>query len=48
VTIELKDVDGGTEMRLVHEGFLTEMSCTNHGMGWNVALEKMVRLLESN
>lgn len=48
VTIELKDVDGGTEMRLVHEGFVTEMSCSQHGLGWNVALDKMVRLLESN
>ena len=48
VTIELKDVDGGTELRLVHEGFVTEMSCSRHGVGWNGALDNMVRLLESN
>jgi len=47
VTISLRDVEGGTEMKLIQEGFLTELSCTKHSFGWNGSLDKMVRLLES-
>ncbi len=34
VTIRLKDVDGGTEMTLIHERFLTEASRADHARGW--------------
>jgi uncharacterized protein YndB with AHSA1/START domain len=47
VTIELRDVEGGTEMRLIQEGFLTEVSCSNHSLGWNGSFDKLTRLLES-
>jgi uncharacterized protein YndB with AHSA1/START domain len=47
VTIALRDVEGGTEMRLVHEGFVTEVSCTSHGAGWKVGLDNMAKLLEA-
>ena len=34
VTIRLKEVDGGTEMTLIHEQFLTEASRKDHARGW--------------
>ena len=41
VTIELKDVDGGTELKLTHERFLTEASRDQHASGWESALDKL-------
>ncbi len=38
VTIELRDVEGGTEMKLTHERFLTEQSRDRHAKGWEVVL----------
>src|SRR5579863_2610796 len=35
VTIHLRDVDGGTEIRLVHERFASENSCKGHTQGWS-------------
>jgi uncharacterized protein YndB with AHSA1/START domain len=47
VTVELRDVEDGTEMRLIQEGFLTEVSCSRHGIGWNGSFDKLTRLLEA-
>jgi uncharacterized protein YndB with AHSA1/START domain len=38
VTIALKEVAGGTEMKMTHERFLTEASRAAHEGGWNYAL----------
>ncbi len=46
VTITLRDVEGGTEMTLVHEGFTTEGSRDGHGKGWSSGLTKLQQLLE--
>ena len=46
VTITLKDVQGGTEMKLVHEGFITDASRDGHAHGWSSSFEKLQRLLE--
>ncbi len=46
VTIYLRDVEGGTELKLVHDRFATEQSRDGHQNGWAPALDKMVQLLE--
>jgi uncharacterized protein YndB with AHSA1/START domain len=48
VTIHLRDVAGGTEMKLVHEGFVTEESRNGHMRGWTGGVDKLQQLLESN
>jgi uncharacterized protein YndB with AHSA1/START domain len=45
VTITLRDVEGGTEMKLVHERFLTEASRDRHQTGWESVLEKLAEFL---
>ena len=46
VTVELRDVDGGTEVILRHEGFVSEDSRNRHQHGWTGTLEKMAGYLE--
>ena len=41
VTVELKDADGGTELRLIHEQLPNEASRDGHTRGWNSALGKL-------
>ena len=41
VTIELRDLEGGTELKLTHERFLTEESRDQHALGWQSALGKL-------
>ena len=41
VTVTLTPVDGGTEVRLVHEG-LTDDQAARHAEGWNHFLERLV------
>jgi uncharacterized protein YndB with AHSA1/START domain len=48
VTIELRDVEGGTEMTLRHERFLTEQAVKSHTYGWTGSLVKLAELLEGN
>ena len=48
VTITLRDVEGGTEMKLVHEGFASDGSRDGHSKGWSGGLDKLQRLLEKN
>lgn len=47
VTVELKDHDSGTELRLTHERLPTEQSRDNHTEGWSGALEKLQRMYET-
>jgi uncharacterized protein YndB with AHSA1/START domain len=44
VTVELKDADGGTELRLIHEQLPNEASRDGHTEGWNSALDKLETL----
>lgn len=46
VTVALRDVEGGTEIKLTHERFETEASREAHQHGWVGAMDKMVRFLE--
>ena len=41
VTIEFRDVEGGTEMKLTHDRFLTEASKAGHERGWTSTLDKL-------
>jgi uncharacterized protein YndB with AHSA1/START domain len=41
VTISLKDVEGGTELTLLHERFLSEGSRNGHTKGWAGSLDKL-------
>jgi uncharacterized protein YndB with AHSA1/START domain len=47
VTISLKEVEGGTEMTLVHEGFTEDASREGFTRGWTSVLEKLQQLLET-
>ena len=44
VTVEFRDIPGGTELHLVHEGFLSEQACDGHRFGWMSTLEKLSNL----
>lgn len=46
VTIELKDVDGGTEVVLIHDGLPERDTVEQHATGWTGALENLADLLE--
>lgn len=46
VTVTLEAVDGGTTVRLVHEGLTAEQE-VGHAEGWNHFLERLVRLATS-
>jgi len=47
VTIHLRDVEGGTELRLVQERFASENSCKAHTQGWTNALAKFAAAVEA-
>jgi uncharacterized protein YndB with AHSA1/START domain len=44
VTISLKDVDGGTELTLRHDRFLSEQSRDGHNNGWSGTLDKLAAM----
>lgn len=46
VTVALRDVEGGTEIKLTHERFATEASRDAHQHGWSGSMDKLVRFLE--
>ena len=48
ITIELADVDGGTELQAVHEGLPPGLSLVDNETGWRMALAKLAGLLEKN
>jgi uncharacterized protein YndB with AHSA1/START domain len=41
VTVELRDLDGRTELKLRHEGLPSAADRDGHGKGWNSALNKL-------
>jgi uncharacterized protein YndB with AHSA1/START domain len=45
VTIRLRDVDGGTEMTLIHDRFLTEASREDHATGWESVIGNLAKFL---
>jgi len=46
VTVFLRDVEGGTEIRLRHEQFATEGSRDGHAMGWESLFSKLASAIE--
>ncbi len=44
VTVTFADVDGGTEVTLLHERFATPETCEHHRMGWQAIFDKMPAL----
>jgi uncharacterized protein YndB with AHSA1/START domain len=46
VTISLRDVEGGTEIKLKHEQFATEASRDSHQHGWSNLLPVLAKLVE--
>lgn len=47
VTIELRDLDGKTELTLTHEFFETEIQKIQHNAGWDQCLECLVQYFEN-
>jgi uncharacterized protein YndB with AHSA1/START domain len=47
VTITFKDVEGGTELTLLHERFQSEASRGRHSEGWTSIVEKLQRFAEA-
>jgi uncharacterized protein YndB with AHSA1/START domain len=47
VTLTFKDVEGGTELTLLHENFNTEESRDGHNKGWAGSFDKLARILEA-
>ena len=41
VTVEFIDLEGKTEVRLLHEGFSSEEFSCSHTEGWNEALDRL-------
>jgi len=41
VTVEFTDLDGKTEVKLLHEGFSSEEFSSRHAEGWNEALKRL-------
>jgi uncharacterized protein YndB with AHSA1/START domain len=46
VTVELRDIQGGTEIIITHERFPAQSGVEEHTIGWNCALERFVLLVE--
>jgi uncharacterized protein YndB with AHSA1/START domain len=46
VTISLRDVEGGTEIKLRHEQFATEASRDSHQHGWSDLLPQLAKVVE--
>ncbi len=44
VTVQLKDVDGGTELTLTHEHFTSSEAVVKHQNGWIGCLDRLERL----
>jgi uncharacterized protein YndB with AHSA1/START domain len=47
VTIELKPVEGGTELELVHDRFFDQAARDNHERGWSGTVAKLDALFAS-
>lgn len=46
ITIDLAEVQGGTQLTLTHEGFATEESRDAHNMGWTGTIDKLEQQAE--
>lgn len=46
VEIDLRERDGGTELRLVHSGFEAGETADDHRGGWESCLDRLAKLLE--
>ena len=46
VRVALRDVDGGTELKLTHSGFKTEASRDGHEKGWSGIAARLEKALE--
>ena len=44
VTVEFAETDGGTEVRLHHEGFADQGDCDRHNQGWSSSLNCLEKL----
>lgn len=44
-TVEFREVPGGTEVTLVHEGFPDKATRDGHAAGWGGSLDKLARFL---
>ena len=47
VTIHLRDVDGGTEIKLIHDRFLSKESRDGHNQGWMGILDHLVEVMSA-
>jgi len=47
VTVTFRDVDSGTEIHLVHEGFTSDQSLAAHKSGWEGSFHKLEGLFAS-
>jgi uncharacterized protein YndB with AHSA1/START domain len=45
VTIRLRDVEGGTEVHLIHERIASSTSCSGYDRGWKSCMEKLANYL---
>ena len=48
ITMTLLDEDGGTRLLAVHEGLPTGVSPADNETGWQMALSRLARLVESS
>jgi uncharacterized protein YndB with AHSA1/START domain len=46
ITVRLKEVPGGTELELLHEGFVSAQVAEGHTRGWSGSLDKLAALTE--
>jgi hypothetical protein len=44
VTVTFRDVDGGTEISILHEGFIDTGVAEKHTRGWIGCLDKLARV----
>jgi uncharacterized protein YndB with AHSA1/START domain len=47
VTLHFREVEGGTELRLIHDRFSSETIRDGHHHGWTGSMEKLAALLEA-
>ena len=47
VTVEFVPVDGGTEIRLTHQGFPAPSDMEGHEVGWRMCLDRLVAQVDS-
>ena len=45
VTVELNEIETGTELVLTHSLFPTEEMCENHDKGWNGSFERLAKIV---